>query len=102
MKTEFLNRVELTGIVGKEVKIFVVHDMKVARFTLMTTDGEKAPAEWHNVSVWEGEGVDDFSKLKKGDWVHLVGRSRSVAYVDQSGVERILYEVRAQQLEILK
>ena len=109
METEYLNRVELRGIIGYEPKVFVVGESKVARFSVATTESFKSrngePREeitWHNVSAWSDRNVADFDLLHKGTFVYLKGRLRNQRYTDNTGTERNITEIVALSLEVVE
>ena len=54
---------------------------------------------WHNVTAWEGKGCQDLSSLKKGDWVHVIGRLRCRRYTDAAGIDRTQMDIVANNLE---
>lgn len=104
---EQLNRIELKGIVGA-VRVTPVGDKKVVRFSMATSYAFKDHEEnsviettWHNVSIWDGPQCPDLDKLQKGSNVHVIGRICTMRYIDSNGCERTVYEVKANQVEIL-
>ena len=108
METEYLNRIELRGRVGHEPKIFSVGDSKVARFSVATNESYRArngelreEVTWHNVSAWDNRKVASLETIRKGCFVHLVGRIRTTRYTASDGSERTLVEVVAGELEVV-
>lgn len=106
---ETLNRVELRGRIGQEPKITNVGDLRVARFSVATNevfhDREgvlKEETTWHNVAVWAGRNVEDFSRIRKGVMVNLAGRIRNVKYTAADGTDKYLSEVIANQLSVVQ
>lgn len=102
MENPTLNRVELRGRVGQDPRIAKVGESSVARFSVATNEiykdksGDlKEETTWHNVSVWAGKGIEDFTGLKKGDLVSVVGRLRTVRYTSMEGEDRQYMEVLA-------
>ncbi len=106
----YLNRIMLIGNVGKnpEVRTFDGGN-KVANFTLATTkrytdrNGQAVDATtWHNVQV-NGKIVEVVEKyVQKGDPIYVEGELTSRTYVDRNNVERVIYEVRASQIQLLR
>lgn len=103
---EQLNRIELRGNVGN-VRISNVGNSQVARFSLATNfmykskDGEGVvETTWHNIVVWSGKNMPDFSRIGKGTPVYVCGRLRSSKYTAADGSERQIYEVIANKLAI--
>ena len=106
----YLNRIMLIGNVGKapEVSTFDGGN-KVANFTLATTkrytdrNGQLVDATtWHNIQV-NGKIADVAEKyVQKGDPIYVEGELTARTYVDRNNVERVIYEVRASQLQLLR
>ena len=106
----YLNRIMLIGNVGKapEVRTFDGGN-KVANFTLATTkrytdrNGQLVDATtWHNIQV-NGKIADVAEKyVQKGDPIYVEGELTARTYVDRNNVEKIIYEVRASQLQLLR
>lgn len=106
----YLNKIQLIGNVGKnpEVRTFDGGN-KVANFTLATTKhyidrNEQAvdATTWHNVQV-NGKIAEVADKyVQKGDLIYVEGELTSRSYVDRNNVERVIYEVRASQLQLLR
>ena len=106
----YLNRITLIGNVGKapEVRTFDGGN-KVANFTLATTkrytdrNGQLVDATtWHNIQV-NGKIADVAEKyVQKGDPIYVEGELNARTYVDRNNVERVIYEVRASQLQLLR
>ena len=101
---EFLNKIEIRGIVG-QVNFTEVGEKKLARFSVCTQYGHKnqngeavTDTTWFNVSAWEGpkNGIDN---LQKGAQVYVSGRIRT-QYYEGDGFERILQEVVAQEVKV--
>ena len=106
----YLNRIMLIGNVGKapEVRTFDGGN-KVANFTLATTkrytdrNGQLVDATtWHNIQV-NGKIADVAEKyVQKGDPIYVEGELTARTYVDRNNAERVIYEVRASQLQLLR
>ena len=80
---EFLNRIELRGIVGTS-SVNRVGDAEVCRFSIVTEysykDRDNNPVvdtTWFNVTAWEGKNMPDFRQIGKGAIVQLAGRVRT-------------------------
>ena len=104
---EHLNRIELRGLIGN-IRIILVGDMKVARFSLATSasfrskdGGIVIETTWHSVSAWEGPQCQNLDSLAKGDFIHIIGRIRTSRITTSDGSERIIYEVVASMIERL-
>ncbi len=108
MKSTFINRVELKGHVGHDPKINDVGDSQVARFSLATNEtfkdkkGEiKEETTWHNITAWSGRNITDFSLIRKGLLVSVIGRIRNVRYTSSSGDERQFMEILASKVTVV-
>lgn len=103
---EFLNRIELRGIVGRS-DITATGDAQKCRFSVVTEYCTRKGGEtvvestWFNVNVWEGRGMPDLSQIQAGCWVSLLGRVRTFKYVTPDGEDRTSWEVNAFRVEIL-
>ena len=106
----YLSKVLLIGNVGKtpEVRTFGNGD-KIVSFSLATgktyTDrnGEsRKNTTWHNIQVG-GKLADVAEKyVQKGDPIYVEGELTARTYVDRNNIERVIYEVRASQLQLLR
>ena len=89
---EFINKIELQGVVGA---------VGGGTFSLCTEHSYENVGErivevmWHSC-VYFGE-----KEIKKGDWVHLVGRPRMKRYIGDDGEPRLHYEVIVNKIDIL-
>lgn len=102
-----LNRIELRGNVGQDARIAKVGDTSVARFNIATNEtfkdrqgALKEETTWHSITAWNGKGMPDFNKIKKGVCVSVIGRLRCNRYTSSTGEERQFYEVLASRLTI--
>ena len=102
--SQYINRVELQGIVGTS-KVICIGNKKAVRFSLATNyaykDKEGYPVietTWHSCSAW-AEKEDDLTKYRKGTPLHIEGRIRNIRYTDANGCERTTLEVVATKIE---
>lgn len=98
MEKEFINRVELQGIVGSARK-FKVGLRTGFQFTLAVNNitkgadgGAMIETIWTQCSGWESEGTDP-GILEKGQMIHLTGRLRAQRFTGTDGEERTVTEV---------
>lgn len=105
---EFLNKVEIRGVVG-QVHITKVADTETAQFSVITEDISQSKdgcavvnCTWFSVRAWKGPGIVELEKLQKGSKVHVIGRFRCQRYVGNDGCEKTSYEVVAQELKIME
>jgi len=106
-----VNKVILIGNVGKDPDIrYFDNGSAVANFTLATTErgytaanGTQIPdkTEWHNIVCWRGLAKVAEQFVKKGSQVYIEGKIRSRTYEDQNGVKRYVFEIYADNLELL-
>ena len=103
---EFINKIELCGIVGN-VTTSTVGGTGLCRFSLCVEEAYKSAdgmavieSTWFNCTAWQCEKIKDISKIQKGKAVHLKGRVRIQHYTAQEG-NRYIWEVLCQELEVL-
>ena len=109
MYMEFLNRIQLRGVVGKAEVTSFPNDSRVCNFSVVTeyagVDKEGNSASeitWFNVSFWSREGSPlNLYDVQKGLWVEVTGRLRLRRYVSQTGEERVSPDVIARTVKIL-
>lgn len=99
---EFLNKVELKGVVGR-VSTTKVADKSITNFSLMTEqvnvnkDGTQTiEVTWFNCTTFNEIAIN------KGDKAHVLGRLRIHTYTDQYGIGKTLYEVVVDSVTILE
>ena len=105
---EFLNRIELRGVVGR-AEINAYNNSRVINFSVVTEystrdrDGNPgSDVTWFNVSAWENrEVVEDMDAIQKGVWVELKGRIRVRRYITQENEERTALEVVPRKVRVL-
>ena len=102
-----LNRIELRGNVGHDARVVKVGDNTVARFNIATNETYKdrsgvlkEETTWHSVTAWNGRGMPDFTAIRKGVCVPVVGRVRQNRYTTADGEEKAFYEVLASRVSI--
>lgn len=103
---EFLNKVELRGVVGR-CEVNIVNGRQVANFSLVTeysrnaSDGSSyVETTWLNIIAWDAQNVQ-IANVQKGAWVRVVGRLRTRSYKTADGEDRRIYEVVASECEVL-
>ena len=102
---EQLNRVELRGTVGS-VYVKDFGNTRCVNFSVATNycfkDREGCPVietTWHRVIAWDSPDNADAFKLRRGDYVHIIGRIRMQRYTGVDGMERSTVEVVAGKVE---
>lgn len=108
---EYLNRIELQGIIGQIRTRPMMDDRKVTNFSLCTECVESSPLSgmiikettWHNIVAWDGANTDPrIHSASKGTAVYVKGRLRMALYTGADGTERKYYEVLASEVKILE
>jgi len=56
---------------------------------------------WHNISAWEGHGVQNLDSITKGTKLYVTGRLRTQKYVGNDGIERTSTDVLANRLVMI-
>lgn len=104
-----LNRVIVTGHLGKDPETTPAGGTTVTKFSLAVNDrwkddkGEKQErVNWLNISVFNGNGESVAGMLKKGAHVLVEGSIRTSEWEDkESGQKRYGFEVVASQVIFL-
>jgi len=97
---EFLNKVELKGVVGR-VSTTKVADKNITNFSLMTEqvnvnkDGLQATEVTFYCTTFNEIAIN------KGDKAHVLGRLRIRRYTAEDGAERVIFEVVADSVTTL-
>lgn len=100
-----LNKVILTGRLGKEVKVNVLQTgVTVATFSVASSrpiregDGWREETEWFNVVAWRELAERAANRFSKGSRVLVEGRLQTRQYKDQNGQDRRITEVVASDI----
>jgi single-strand DNA-binding protein len=106
-----VNKVILIGNVGKDPEVrYFDNGAAVVNLTLATTErgytatnGTQVPdrTEWHNVVLWRGLAKVAEQYVKKGTQLYIEGKIRTRTYDDQQGIKRYVYEIFADNMELL-
>jgi single-strand DNA-binding protein len=104
---EFINKIELRGIVGTST-LNRVGDSQVCRFSLATDfsykdrDGNPVvDTTWFNVTAWEGKNIPDLRPIVRGAIVQVYGRVRTYKFTTADGIEKSSWEVFARRVSVL-
>lgn len=105
-----MNRIQLIGHLGRDPEVTRTPRGIVAAFSVATNEhwtdresGERMThTEWHDVVCFDrlAEIVAEF--LQKGSEVYLEGRRRTRRWTTKDGSERVGYEVRVDDLRMLR
>ena len=103
---EFLNKIEIRGIVGNS-SIQKVGDTRICRFSVVTelaykgNDGTNIiESTWFSCQIFEGPGICNLDTITRGAIVHVTGRLKCSRYMDANGNDRVLYEIVAHEVEV--
>ena len=103
---EYINRIELVGVVGRIHKQ-TFSNRTVANLSVVTeycyTDkngGAVVETTWHNVVAWQN-GDMPLDLIEKGTHVCVQGRLRCRKYNSENGEPRTSYEIIASGVNIL-
>ena len=104
-----VNKVTLIGNLTRDPDVAHLSDVKVANFTVATTDKwkDKQSGEWKEKSEftrvvawrWLAETAEKF--LVKGKQVYVEGKLETRKYTDKEGQERSITEVIAKEIVLL-
>ena len=105
---EFLNSVEITGVVGK-VNTQNVSDHKVANISVVTEESFRdangcaiIETTWFNVVAWQTDKMPDLDTIERGSRVNIKGRLRLKRYVNADGESRTMSEVVANTVRVVQ
>jgi len=98
-----INRVILTGNIGKEIDLKYTQSGKaVANFSLAVTDSfDREKTNWINIVVWNKTAESCASYLSKGSKIGIDGRIQVRDYENQEGKKVYVTEVVADRVEFL-
>lgn len=104
-----LNKIMLIGHLGKDPELQITTEgTPFTRFSLAvsrsykSSSGEKMEeTEWFNVIAWRGLAETCERYLHKGSKIYLEGRLTQRKYTDKNGIERMMVEVIANDMEML-
>ena len=105
---EFINKIELQGIVGSSYSRPATKGNTAAQFSLMTEYAHHNPQgepvvdiTWFNVLAWSSTTNFPVETIKKGDTLRIEGRIRMASYADQYGGLKYKPEIIAQTIKRL-
>lgn len=103
---EFLNKIELKGVVGN-ASHNKVGNTNMVRFSVCTEyayngkdGGAVIDVTWHNCTAWESD-KNKISNITKGAFVHIIGRVRNTRYTASDGTERTISEILVNEVETI-
>ena len=105
---EQLNQVIVRGIIGN-ARVQKIGDTELVRFSVATDYAYKnrsgepvVEVTWHNVTAFKSNRMADFSTLINGAGVEVKGRLRNNRFVDANGNGRIVTEILANEVKLVK
>jgi single-strand DNA-binding protein len=105
-----LNKIMLIGNLGRDPEMSYTQSGKaVTKFTIAVnrrtkdrdTGERREETQWFNIVAWEQLAETCNSYLHKGSKVYIEGRMTSRKYTDKDGVERTVWDVIAEGMEML-
>ena len=104
-----LNKVILIGRLGRDPETrFMPNGEAVCNFSVATSEkytdknGQRQEAtEWHNVTMYRKLAEIAGQYLKQGSQVYIEGKIKSRKYTDKNGVERMAYDIIANEMKML-
>ncbi len=106
-----INKVILIGNVGKDPEVrYLDSGVAIASFPLATSErgytlqnGTQVPerTDWHNIVLWRGLAEVAEKYVHKGDKLYIEGKIRTRSYADQTGAQRYITEIFAENMEML-
>ena len=108
-----VNKVILIGRLGADpIQRETKNGRAVVRFSLATTrrvrdegdaEGQYSGEEtqWHSIVAWGKQGENCAQYLKKGHGAYIEGSIRSHKYEGKDGMQRMSFEVHAEQVNFL-
>lgn len=106
---EFLNRIEVKGVIGSS-RTTTLNNTQTVSFSLATDycykteDGTViVETSWFSVRGFKGRGIsqETIDSISRGLNVLVIGRIRQQRYVDGNGSEQIRDEIIAQEITII-
>lgn len=104
-----INKTILLGNVGKDPEIVILEkDVKVAKFSLATTDIFKddkgqshSQTEWHSIILWRNLADLAEKYIRKGSMLYIEGKNRTRTYEDKQGIKRYVTEIIGEEVVLL-
>ena len=105
-----LNKITLIGNLGRDPEMnYTPNGKAITKFTMAVNrrtrdrdSGERRDeTTWFSVVAWEQLAETCNNYLHKGSKVYIEGRMGSRKYTDKDGVERTVWDVTAENMEML-
>lgn len=111
MALKSVNRIEIIGYVGGEVKEIVgTQGNRGIAFSVATDLWRKDPASpdgkviettWHDVTAWESSSTCELALIHSGVPVHVIGRIRKTPYKREDGSTIVYSDVVASSMHVI-
>lgn len=108
-----MNKVILSGFVGRDPQMRMVDQSRVAEFSLATTERRRGRdpqgnevempeiTEWHRIVMW-GRSAEFAEKfIRKGSHLLIEGRLRTRKWTDRNAIERTITEIHVDTFELM-
>lgn len=100
--------VTMTGRVGTEPEVINYSGGKGIKFRMVTSDRvknkngewEDRDTSWWNVEAWSRIAEQSQNVLKKGQEITVVGTVREESYVDKSGNNKFVTQIKANNISV--
>jgi single-strand DNA-binding protein len=105
-----LNKIILIGNLGRDPEMtYTPNGKAITKFTMAVnrrsrdreTGDRREETTWFNVVTWDQLAETCNNYLHKGSKVYIEGRMGSRKYTDKDGVERTVWDVTAENMEML-
>ena len=104
-----LNKVILIGRLGRDPEVrYMPNGDAVCNFSVATSESWKDQngvkqerTEWHEITLYRKLAEIAGQWLKKGSLVCVEGKIQSRKYTDKTGIERIAYDIIANEMKML-
>lgn len=103
-----VNRIEIRGRIVEDPDFKTINGKQCINMKVVTEyiyhgkNGAQIEETYHRVTAWQGLKVKDIHKMKRGDFVRVIGRYRQRSYDGPDGNRMSVYEIIANQTSILK
>lgn len=99
-----MNKVILSGNVGRDPKMRMAAGTPVAEFPLATNERKASGAEvteWHNIVMWGPNAEFAEKYIRKGTRLILEGKLRTRWWEDATAIKRSTTEIYVDSFELL-
>ncbi len=100
------NRVQLIGKAASQTIVKTYNNVKMARFSISTTDAVKkfdritTETQWHQVVAWDKQAEQAEKEILEGSEIIIDGRIIHRSYTDKDGKKMYITEIVAETILI--